>query len=79
MRARLLLALALFEQHKINQALQMIAEAVRSAAPERFLRPFLESGAGCASLLLLALKNEKLTAEAQNFIRELLRSPSHVN
>ena len=74
MRARLLLARALLEQHKTHQALQVITEAVRLAAPERFLRPFLESGARCMPLLLLALKSEKLSAEAQNFIQKLLRS-----
>ncbi|HEX2997598.1 MAG TPA: LuxR C-terminal-related transcriptional regulator, partial [Anaerolineales bacterium] len=79
LRARLLLALASFEQHKVNQALQTIAEAIRSAAPERFIRPFIESGADCVPLLLLALKNERFTVEAQDFTRELLRSLGHVD
>lgn len=79
LRARLLLALASFEQHKINQALQIMTEAIRSAAPERFIRPFIESGADYVPLLLLALKNERFTVEAQDFIRELLRSLGHVD
>ncbi len=71
--ARIPLALALFEQHKINQALQVMTEAIRFAAPERFIRPFLDRGGACASLLSLALETQNLTGDAQIFIRELLR------
>jgi LuxR family maltose regulon positive regulatory protein len=39
MRARVLLAIALFEQREINQARQVITEAARLAAPEFFIRP----------------------------------------
>jgi hypothetical protein len=35
MQVRVLLGLALFEQHKLNQARQVMTEAVRLAAPER--------------------------------------------
>jgi LuxR family maltose regulon positive regulatory protein len=73
MPTRVLLAQALFDQHKFNQALQVMREAIRLAAPERFFRPFLEGGAACISLLSLALQTENLTSEAQAFIRELLR------
>ncbi|MEI7848056.1 MAG: LuxR C-terminal-related transcriptional regulator [Chloroflexota bacterium] len=72
-RARVLLACSYFEQHKINQALQLVTEVVRQSAPERFFRPFLESAARCKSLLLLTLKIGKLTSEAQSFIKQLLR------
>jgi LuxR family transcriptional regulator, maltose regulon positive regulatory protein len=72
MRARVLLAQALFAQHKVNQALQVITDAVRLAAPEGFYRPFLEGGVCCLPLLLLALKTEKLSPEARNFIQVLL-------
>jgi LuxR family maltose regulon positive regulatory protein len=77
MRTRVLLAQALFDQHKINQALQAMKEAIRLAAPERFFRPFLEGGAACTPLLSLALQTENLTSEAQAFVRELLRLSRH--
>jgi LuxR family maltose regulon positive regulatory protein len=73
MRTRVLLAQALFDQHKINQALQVMKEAIRLAAPERFFRPFLEGSASCTPLLVLALQKENLTHEAQAFVKELLR------
>ena len=71
--ARVMLALALFGQHRINQSRQVMADAVRFAAPERFIRPFLEHGASCIPLLTLVQQTESLTAEAQTFIKELLR------
>jgi LuxR family transcriptional regulator, maltose regulon positive regulatory protein len=74
MRARVLLALAFFAQYKMNQALQTITEALRLAAPEGFYRPFLENSAKCSSLLRLALNTQRLTADTQNFIKEILRS-----
>jgi LuxR family maltose regulon positive regulatory protein len=73
MRTRVLLAQALFDQHKINQALQVMKEAVRLATPERFFRPFLEDGAICTPMLSLALETENLSGDAQAFIRQLLR------
>ncbi len=73
METRIFLALALYGQYKINQALQVIAEAVRFAAPERFIRPFLTGGIACAPLLSLALKSQNLSGDAQRFIKELLR------
>lgn len=77
MDARVQLALAMFEQHKVNQALRVITEAVRLAAPERFFRPFLESNVNCIPLLLLTQKTEKLSTDAQNFIKELLQLAGH--
>jgi LuxR family maltose regulon positive regulatory protein len=73
MSARVLLALVLFEQHKINQARQVISEAVRSAAPESFIRPFIEQDAQLIPLLTLVLHTENLTPEARTFIKEILR------
>jgi len=73
MRTRVLLARSLFDQHKIKQSLQIVKEAVRLAAPEQFIRPFLEGGALCTPLLSLALQTESLSSEAQAFIKELLR------
>jgi LuxR family maltose regulon positive regulatory protein len=73
MRSRVLLAWALFDQHKMHQALQVMKEAIRLAAPERFFHPFLEGGAPYMALLSLALQTENLTNESQTFIKELLR------
>ncbi len=73
MDARVLLSLALFEQHKMNQARQALAETIRLAAPERFIRPFLTHGSQLVPLLTLVLHTENLSAESQEFIREILR------
>lgn len=78
MRMRVLMARALFDQHKINQALQGMKEAVRLAAPEHFLRPFLEGSVTCLPLLALTLQTEKLTQESQAFIRKVLRSSGYM-
>ncbi len=71
--ARIMLALALFGQHKINQSRQVMADALRLAAPERFIRPFLDYSSLSIPLLPLVLQTENLTAEAQAFIREILQ------
>ncbi len=73
METRVCLALALFGQHRINQALQVMLEAVRLAAPERFIRPFLNGGKACASLLSLALASQNLSEDMQGFLQELLQ------
>jgi len=73
MGARILLARALFEQHQINYARQVMADAVRLAAPEGFLRPFLDYGRAITPLLTLVLHTSNLTADAQAFIKQLLR------
>lgn len=72
MRARVLLAKVLFDQHKIHQALQVIKDAIRLAAPEQFIRPFLDSIAICPPLLSLASQAENMTIEAHAFIKRLL-------
>jgi LuxR family maltose regulon positive regulatory protein len=73
MRARLLFARALFDQHKMNQALQAMKEAIRLAAPERWFRPFLEPNTRCSPLLSLALQTDSLSTEDRIFIQTLLR------
>lgn len=73
MSTRVLLALALYGQHKLSQARQVLSEAVRLAAPERFIRPFLNYDTQLRPLLALLLHTETLTAEAQEFIREILQ------
>ena len=71
--ARVMLALAFFEQRKINQALQTMSEAIRLATPERFYRPFLEHSPKCQPLLRLALHGDRLGSEAHHFVSEVLR------
>jgi LuxR family maltose regulon positive regulatory protein len=78
MRARILLARALFDQYKMNQSLQTMKEAIRLAAPEKFIRPFLESRTIHLPLLSLTLQTENLTHESQTFIKEILRLCNYV-
>jgi LuxR family maltose regulon positive regulatory protein len=69
---RIPLALALFGQHKVNQAVQVISEAIRLAAPERFIRPFLDGGSACVPLLWLLWNSQELNADSLAFTKELL-------
>jgi LuxR family transcriptional regulator, maltose regulon positive regulatory protein len=73
LEARVMLALALFEQHKVNESRHVIVEASRLAAPELFIRPFLDHGVQIAPLLMLVLHTENLAAEIQTFVKEVLR------
>ncbi|MBN2503438.1 MAG: hypothetical protein JXB38_21860 [Anaerolineales bacterium] len=68
---RILLSLTLFGQHKINQSRQIMLEAVRMAESENIFRPFVERGAKISPVLTVILETEKLTLEAQNFIRKI--------
>lgn len=77
MNVKVLLAKVLFDGHKIHEALQVMKDAIRLAAPEQFYRPFLESSAICPPLLSLALQTEHLTSDARAFVKELLRSSRH--
>ena len=70
--ARILLSLALFQQHKYHQACQTLVEFIRKAAPERILLPFLERGPDFTMLLELVLATEILSRDGKAFIRELL-------
>ena len=75
--ARIMLALALFQQHRVNQARRVIVEAVRIAAPESFIRPFLDHGVTSVPLLTLVLHTKDLTAETRSFVRQVLRLLGH--
>ena len=77
MGARVLLALVLFEQHKLNQARQVMTKAVKVAAGEGLIRPFLDHSADLAPLLALILYTENLNNESQKFIREILQRQGH--
>ncbi len=78
MRPRIVLAKALFDQHKINQAIQIMKEAIRLAASEQFYRPFLESSTLCMPLLSLMLQTENMTGETQAFIKHVMRLSNYI-
>ncbi len=71
--ARVLLALALFEQRHVNQARQVMTDAVRLAAPENLIRPFLDCSIQSLPLLTLVLHTSSLTAQSQSFVKQVLR------
>jgi LuxR family transcriptional regulator, maltose regulon positive regulatory protein len=71
---RILLSLVLFWQNKINQSVQVMTGAIRLAAPEQFIRPFLSWGTDCAPILLLVSETQLLNAEAHSFLSKLLKS-----
>jgi LuxR family maltose regulon positive regulatory protein len=71
--ARVMLAQALFAQHKMNQARRVLAEAVQLAAPEGFIRSFVDYGRPLVPLLSLMSQGKNLTAESERFIGEVLQ------
>lgn len=70
--ARVMLAHALFARHKMNQARRVLVEAVQLAAPEGFIRPFLDHGCPLTPLLALIRHTGNLSAESDRFIGEIL-------
>jgi LuxR family transcriptional regulator, maltose regulon positive regulatory protein len=79
LRARVMLSIALFNQQKINQARQVMAEAARIAAPEFFVRPFLSSEPQISSLLSLVLHTENLNPGTRSFIKGTLTTLGHAD
>lgn len=75
--ARVLLAVALFAQHKLNQARQVLTEAVRLAAGEGFIRPFLTHGDELIPLIALTLHTKNLPTKSETFIHQLLQLLGH--
>ncbi len=69
---RVMLVCALFAQHKMNQARRALAEVIQLAAPEGFIRPFVDYGSPLVPLLSLAAQEQNLSAEALRFIDEIL-------
>jgi LuxR family maltose regulon positive regulatory protein len=69
--ARVMLAQALFAQHKINQARRVLSVVVQQAAPEGFIRPFLDYGRPLVPLLALTLHAPNVTTEAERFIGQI--------
>lgn len=79
--ARVVLSLSLYEQQKVNQAVNVISEALRLAAPESYRRPFLEFGTRLVPLLMVTLHSIDLNSQAQSFARDVLQilDPSSKN
>lgn len=75
--ARLMLAQSLFAQHKVSQARRTLTEAIQLAAPEGYIRPFLDYGRPLLPLLALILHNQNLAAESEGFVCELLHCLGH--
>jgi len=72
LRVRVQLSFALFNQQKVNQARQIMAEAARIAAPEFFVRPFLSTDPQTPSLLALVLHTEDINPGTRSFIKGVL-------
>lgn len=77
LRVRAMLGIALFNQQKMNQARQVMAEAARIAAPESFVRPFIFSEPKCASLFSLVLHTENLNSGTRSFLKGVLNYLGH--
>lgn len=75
--ARVMLAQSLFAQNKMNQARRVLAEAVQLAAPEGYIRPFMDYGRSLIPLLALMLQTQNLTAESERFVCEILQWFGH--
>lgn len=71
--ARVSLALALFQQHQLNQARHVMTEAVRLAAPEDLCRVFLDRGPKGLPLLTLVLHTSNLSSDTRAFVTRALR------
>lgn len=69
--AQVLHAVALLEDRQLGRARQMMADAIRNAATEQHLRPFLDLGARCVPLLTVIERTEDLNREAQAFAHNL--------
>jgi LuxR family maltose regulon positive regulatory protein len=77
-RAKVILAIALFEQRKLKEASKVFIEASRLAAPEYYIRPFLDYGPKIESLLTLVLHTENLNAGVRSFLKGILTMLGHV-
>jgi LuxR family maltose regulon positive regulatory protein len=70
--AQLGLALALFGQQRLGEARQVLANAVRAAAPEGMVRPFLDYGRAIMPMLALLQQTERFSTVAAGFLQETL-------
>lgn len=71
---RVLLALALYAQHKPHQACQTLLDALRLAQPERFVRPFLDHAGRLLPLLALLQHTEPPAGKLQPLIAEIAQA-----
>jgi LuxR family transcriptional regulator, maltose regulon positive regulatory protein len=72
LRAKVILAIALFEQRKLKEASKVFIEASRLAAPEYYIRPFLDYGPKIESVLALVLHTKNLNAGVRSFLKGIL-------
>jgi LuxR family maltose regulon positive regulatory protein len=79
LRAKVILAIALFDQRKLKEASKVFIEASRLAAPEYYIRPFLDYGPRIESLLALALHTENLNAGVRSFLKGILTMLGHAS
>ena len=77
--ARVMLAVALFQQRKVRQAREVMADAVRQASPETFIRPFLDHGLRSLPVLVLVLRTRNLATEARAFVKKILQMIGHAS
>jgi LuxR family maltose regulon positive regulatory protein len=77
LRAKVILAIALFEQRKLKEASKIFIDASRLAAPEYYIRPFLDYGPKIESLLALVLHTENLNAGVRSFLKGILTMLGH--
>lgn len=74
-----MLSSALFNQKKMNEARQVMAEAARIAAPEFFVRPFLSSDPQYSSSLSMVLHMENLNPGTRSFLKGTLSMLGHAD
>jgi LuxR family maltose regulon positive regulatory protein len=77
LRAKVILAIALYDQRKLKEASKVFIEASRLAAPEYYIRPFLDYGPKIGSLLSLVLHAENLSAGVHSFLKGILTMLGH--
>jgi LuxR family maltose regulon positive regulatory protein len=72
LRAKVILAIALFEQHKIKDARRIFIESSRLASTEFYIRPFIDYGPKLEALISFVLYSENLTGGIQAFLKGIL-------
>lgn len=72
LRAKVILAIALFEQHKFKDARKIFIESSRLASTEFYIRPFIDYGPKLESLISFVLHSENLPAGIQAFLKGIL-------
>ena len=70
--ARIMLSIALFKLHRVNESQQLIMELLRNAALEGFIRPFIDFATYLTPILKLVLHTNNLSAQTRSFIQKIL-------